>query len=152
MRQVPVFLAWLVNAFENSCQYSEYYLDLRTGDVKYFCPLDFPEHGNRVKRLDRSENYMKLPKLEKELTRRIKGEFIDLTDDPGLKEVLKKALAADTKFRRTLLELENEPVRLKWYQYQNKRYGDFLKEWFKEKGIELVEKPPVNVLESNKGC
>ena len=108
MRQVPVFIAWLVNAFENSSQYSEYYLDLRTGDVKFFCPMDFPEHSDRIKRLDRSENYMKLPKLEKELARRIKKEFIDLTDDPGLKELLEKALAADVNFRRALMGLEDE--------------------------------------------
>jgi hypothetical protein len=152
VRQVPVFIAWLVNAFENSSQYSEYYLDLRTGDVKFFCPMDFPEHSDRIKRLDRSENYMKLPKLEKELARRIKKEFIDLTDDPGLKELLEKALAADVNFRRALMGLEDESARLKWYQYQNKRYGDYLRDWFKEKGVELVEKPPVNVLEFNKGC
>jgi hypothetical protein len=114
--------------------------------------MDFPEHSDRIKRLDRSENYMKLPKLEKELARRIKKEFIDLTDDPGLKELLEKALAADVNFRRALMGLEDESARLKWYQYQNKRYGDYLKDWFKEKGVELVEKPPVNVLEFNKGC
>ena len=151
VRQVPVFIAWIVNAFENSSQYSEYYLDLRTGDVKFYCPMDIPEHKEKVERLDKSENYMKLPKLEKELAHRVKREFIDLTDDPGLKDLLEKALTADIKFRMALMELENECARLKWYQFQNERYAEYLRDWFKEKGIELVEKPPINVLECNKG-
>ncbi len=44
MRQVAVTMEWIINAFENSSQYSEYYLNLQNGDVKFFSPMDFPEH------------------------------------------------------------------------------------------------------------
>ena len=35
--------------------------------------------------------------------------------------------------------LEDESARLKWYQYQNKRYGDYLKDWFKEKVLNWLK-------------
>ena len=53
--------------------------------------MDFPEHSDRIKRLDQSEDFVKLPKLDKELVREIKGNSIDLTDDPGIKEVAAKS-------------------------------------------------------------
>lgn len=140
MRQVPVVMAWLVNAFENSSEYSEYYLELQTGKHCFYAPMDFPEHDEKVKKMNsQPENFARLPKLDRELDFKIKKDFIDTLDDPGLKELLTKALAADVDFRKTLMEDDYEPARRKWYKYQNSRYASFLKEWFKAKGIELVE-------------
>lgn len=143
MRQVPVVMAWLVNAFENSTEYSEYYLDLQTGKHCFYAPMDFPEHEEKVKKMDsRPGDFARLPKLERELDIKIKQEFIDAVEDPLVKEILIKALAGDVDFRKALMEDEHEEARRKWYQFQNDRYAAFLKEWFKAKGIELVEVNP----------
>lgn len=149
MRQVPVTMAWIVNAFENSSQHSEYYLDLQTGDVRFFSPMDFPEQDETMKKLDKNpDRYIKLPKLEQELALKIKQDYTTIVEDPYLKDLLEKALVADLRFRNVLLEYED--ARRLWYKFQNDRHEEFLKEWFGEKGIELVEKPPINALEYNK--
>lgn len=143
MRQVPVFMSWLVNAFENSSQYSEYYLDMNSGDVKFFSPMDFPEHVDIINRLDKqTERFAKLPKLEKDFSRKIQGDFIKTVKDPNMKKILETAQAADSKFRNILMD--HRDTRMQWYQFENEKYAEFLKDWFKEKGIELLEKPPAD--------
>ncbi|NLI12524.1 UPF0158 family protein [Pelotomaculum propionicicum] len=138
MRQVAVTLAWIINAFENSSKHSEYYVDLQTGDVRYFSPMDFPEHEDTMKKLDKQpERFVRLPKLEKELSLKIKQDFIAGLDDANLKKQLENELE-DIRFRRVLMDYEEE--RRKWYRFQNERYTEFLKKWFGEKNIELVEK------------
>lgn len=150
MRQVPVTMAWIVNAFDNSSQHSEYYLDMQTGDVRFFSPMDFPEHKETMKKLDKqTDRYIRLPKLEQELALKIKQDYTTIVEDPYLKGLLEKALVADLKFRNVLMEYED--ARRQWYKFQNDRYVEFLKEWFGEKGIELVERPQTNALEYNKG-
>jgi predicted ribosome quality control (RQC) complex YloA/Tae2 family protein len=140
MLKVPVVTAWLVNAFENSSEYSEYYLDLQSGKLCYYAPMDFPEHDEKVKKMDNQpESFMRLPKLEKSLDLKIKQNFIDNVANPVLKEILSRALAADVDFRKALMEDDYEEVRREWYKFQNDRYAAYLKEWFKAKGIELVE-------------
>ncbi len=138
MRQVPVTMAWLINAFENSSQHSEYYIDLQTGDVRYFSPMDFPEHEDTMKKLDKQpDRFIRLPKLEKELSLKIKQDFMASLEDQDLKKQLENELEA-ARFRRVLMDHEED--RRKWYRFQNERYTEFLKKWFGEKNIELVEK------------
>jgi len=138
MRQVPVTMAWLINAFENSSQHSEYYIDLQTGDIRYFSPMDFPEHEDTMKKLDKQpDRFIRLPKLEKELSLKIKQDFVVSLEDQDLKKQLENELE-DARFRRVLMDYEEE--RRKWYRFQNERYTEFLKKWFGEKNIELVEK------------
>ncbi|MFA4886370.1 MAG: UPF0158 family protein [Desulfotomaculaceae bacterium] len=138
MRQVPVAMAWLINAFENSSQHSEYYIDLQTGDIRYFSPMDFPEHEDTMKKLDKQpDRFIRLPKLEKELSLKIKQDFVSSLEDQDLKKQLENELE-DARFRRVLMDYEDE--RRKWYRFQNERYTEFLKKWFGEKNIELVEK------------
>ena len=138
MRQVPVTMAWLINAFENSSQHSEYYIDLQTGDIRYFSPMDFPEHEDTMKKLDKQpDRFIRLPKLEKELSLKIKQDFMASLADQDLKKQLENELE-DTRFRRVLMDYEEE--RRKWYRLQNERYMEYLKKWFGEKNIELVEK------------
>lgn len=150
MRQVPVTMAWIVNAFENSSQHSEYYLDTQTGDVRFFSPMDFPEHGEIMKKLDKNpDRYTRLPKLEQELSVKIRQDYVATVEDPYLKDLLEKALAEGQRFRNVLMEYEN--ARRQWYKFQYDKYVEFLKDWFKEKGIEPVERPPINELEYNKG-
>lgn len=138
MRQVPVTMAWLINAFENSSQHSEYYLDLQTGDVRYFSPMDFPEHEDTMKKLDKQpDRFIRLPKLEKEVSLKIKQDFMASLEDQDLKRQLENELES-AMFRRVLMDYEED--RRKWYRFQNERYTEFLKKWFGEKNIELVEK------------
>lgn len=138
MRQVPVTMAWITNAFENSSQHSEYYLDMQTGDVRFFSPMDFPEHEDTMRKLDKQpDRFVRLPKLEKELSIKIKQEFTASLEDQDLKRQLENEFE-DARFRRVLMDYEEE--RRKWYKFQNERYSEFLKQWFREKGIELVEK------------
>ena len=139
MRQVPVTTAWLINAFENSSQHSEYYIDLQTGDVRFFSPLDFPEHEETMKKLDRQpERFVKLPKLDEEFSLKVKKDFIATMEDHDLKNHLTDELETSTRFRKVLMDYEDE--RRLWYRFQNDRYLEHLKQWFMEKGIELVEK------------
>lgn len=138
MRQVPVTMAWLINAFENSSQHSEYYIDLQTGDVRYFSPMDFPEHEDTMKKLDKQpDRFVRLPKLEKELSSKIKQDFMAGLEDQDLKKQLENVLE-DARFRRVLMDHEED--RRKWYRFQNERYTEYLKKWFGEKNIDLVEK------------
>ncbi len=139
MRQVTVVMAWITNAFENSSQYSEYYLDLQNGDVKFYSPMDFPEHEEAIKKLDKqSERFTRLPKLEKDFSLKIKMEYVAGVEDQELKNLLGKNIEVDAAFRKVLMEYED--ARRKWYKFQNKMHEDYLREWFGEKGIELVEK------------
>ncbi|BAF58253.1 MAG: hypothetical protein HPY89_09985 [Pelotomaculum sp.] len=144
MRQVPVTIAWMVNAFENSSEHSEYYLDMQTGDIKYFSPMDFPEHAELIKKLDRqTDRYIRLPKLDRELSVRVEREFAATVPDPSLRSLLENALANGLKFRNALMEHEEE--RRRWYKFQNEKYEEYLRRWFREKGIELVDRPAGNI-------
>ncbi|MDD4334740.1 MAG: UPF0158 family protein [Desulfotomaculaceae bacterium] len=139
MRQVPAIIAWIVNAFENSSQHSEYYIDLQTGDVKFFSPLDFPEHTEVMRKLDQqTERFVRLPKIEKEFSLQVKKDYIATIEDQNLKNQLENELETDARYRGILMGYEDE--RRQWYKFQNGKYADYLKEWFKGKGIELVEK------------
>lgn len=150
MRQVPVTLAWMVNAFQNSSQHSEYYLDTQTGDMKFLAPMDFPEHYEIMMKYEKQpDRFVRLPKLTPEFSTKIKQEYIGTVEDHYLKGLLEQAMPVELKYRNVLLEYE-EPRR-KWYKFQNDRYEQFLKEWFKEKGYELVDQPPINALEYNRG-
>ncbi|MGI6492590.1 MAG: UPF0158 family protein [Pelotomaculum sp.] len=140
MRQVPVIMEWLVNAFANSCEYSDHYLDLATGKHGYYAPMDFPEHQEQVQQMDcQPDCFVRMPKLSKEIDREIKQAFIDSLAEPQLKELLTRALEEDVDFRKALMEEEYEDTRRRWYKYQSDCYADFLKDWFLERGIELVE-------------
>ncbi len=139
MRQVSVIMAWITNAFENSSQHSEYYLDLQNGDVRFFSPLDFPEHTEMITKLERQTNrFVRLPKLSEELSCKIKQDYASTIEDPDLKNRLLKELDTDAKFKKVLMEYEDE--RHNWYTFQNSRLAQYLKEWFKEREIELLEK------------
>lgn len=139
MRQVHVTTAWIINAFENSSQHSEYYIDLQTGDVKFFSPLDFPEHEEVMKKLDRQpDKFVRMPKLEKEFSVQVKKDYIETLENQNLKDQLEKELETDSRYRRILMDYEDE--RRRWYKFQNEKYADYLKQWFMVKGIELVEK------------
>lgn len=139
MRQVPVTTAWIINAFENSSQHSEYYIDLQNGDVRFFSPLDFPEHDEIMKKLDRQpERFVRLPKLEREFSLQVKKDYIATLENQNLKSQLENELETDARYRRILMDYEDE--RRQWYKFQNEKYADYLKKWFMGKGIELVEK------------
>lgn len=139
MRQVPVTTAWIINAFENSSQHSEYYIDLQTGDVKFFSPLDFPEHEEVMKKLDRQpDKFIRMPKLDREFSVQVKKDYIKTLENQNLKGQLEKELETDSRYRRILMDYEDE--RRRWYKFQNEKYADYLKQWFMVKGIELVEK------------
>ncbi len=141
MRKVPVVMAWIVNAFENSSRHAEYFLDLNTGGIKYFSPLDFPEHGKIIERLARQpDRYVKLPKMKKDFSANINQAYLETVTDPYLKGLLEKSTDNDYKFRDVLMEFGN--ARRKWYQYRYDRCAEFLTAWFKEKGMELSEKDP----------
>lgn len=139
MRQVSVTMAWIINAFENSSQHSEFFLDLQTGDVKFFSPLDFPEHEELMKKLDKQpERFVRLPKIEREFSLQVKKDYIATLKDQNLKEQLENEVETDIRFRRILMDHEDE--RRRWYQFHDEKYADYLKQWFKGKEIELVEK------------
>ena len=57
--------------------------------------------------------------------------------DQDLKKQLENVLE-DARFRRVLMDHEED--RRKWYRFQNERYTEYLKKWFGEKNIDLVEK------------
>lgn len=139
MRQVPVTTAWIINAFENSSQHSEYYIDLQTGDVRFFSPMDFPEHEEIMKKLDKqSERFVKLPKLEREFCLQVRKDYIATLENQDLKGQLANELETDARYRRILMDYEDE--RRQWYKFQNDKYAEHLKQWFMGKGIELIEK------------
>lgn len=151
MRQVPVNVSWVVNAFENNSAHSEYYLDMRTGDVRFFSPMDFPEHVAVLKKLDQQpERFIKLPKRDKEFCLKVKREYASLVEDAYLKGLLEKALNRqdEQEYRQILMEFEND--RRRWYSFENDQYRKYLLAWFRQRGIELVDKPPVNNLVYNK--
>ncbi|OPX85148.1 MAG: hypothetical protein A4E53_03614 [Pelotomaculum sp. PtaB.Bin104] len=143
MRKVLVNIAWLVNAFENSSGYSEYYLDMQTGDIRFFSPLDFPEHKEIMEILDNQpDRYIKVPKLDQSFCAQVKKDYTSLIEKSYLKELLEKAIDSQEiqKFRNVLMEFEEE--RRRWYVFEHECNKEFLIGWFKDKGIELVNKLP----------
>ena len=139
MKKVPVVIAWVVNAFENSSQHSEYYVDLTTGDVKFFSPLDFPEHIEIMEKLDKqTSRYIRLPKIEKVFSLQVKKDYIATIADENLRCRLENEFETDVKYRKILMGYENE--RHEWYKFQNEKYADYLKKWFMARGIEIVDK------------
>jgi len=151
MRQVLANISWIVNAFENSGGHSEYYLDMQTGDVKFYSPMDFPEHVIITEKLDKqTDRYIKLPKRDKDFCLRVKREYASLVEDPYLKELLEKAVDGQEEqaYRNILMEFED--ARRRWYSFEYEKYKEFLLEWFRQKGIELIDKPAINSLEYNK--
>lgn len=151
MRQVLVNMSWIVNAFENSSGHSEYYLDMQTGDVKFFSPMDFPEHVTVMEKLEKQpDRFIKLPKRDMDFCLKVKQEYASIVENPYLKGLLEKAVAGqeEQKYRNILMEFEE--ARRRWYSFENDKYEEFLLDWFRQKGIELIDKPPVNNLEFNK--
>lgn len=151
MRQVEVNVSWVINAFENSDGHSHYYLNLRTGDVKFFDPMDFPEHVNLMRKFDQQpERFTKLPKRDQVFCWNVKKEYLKTVADPYLKGLLETAVANldEKKFRSILMEYGEE--RRRWYCFEHARYKEFLLQWFQQKGIELVDRPASNALEYNK--
>ncbi|MCL6638416.1 MAG: UPF0158 family protein [Firmicutes bacterium] len=143
MKDVQVSFSELVRVFENSSDYSEYYLDLSSGEVQFFSPIDFPEHTEIMKKMDQNTGrYLKLPKLTVPFANQVKQDFIASVSDPYLKDLLKKNLATKGDIRTVLMEFE-EPRR-RWYRFQNERYLAFLKEWFSERGVNIIDRPHRN--------
>lgn len=143
MRQVLVNIAWLVNAFENSSGHSEYYLDMKTGEIRFFSPMDFPEHQEAMKKLDQlQDRFIKIPKMNQNFCSQVKKDYTALIEDPYLKKLLEKTIDSGDvqKFRNVLFEFEEE--RRCWYVFEHERNKEFLIKWFKEKGIELVNQLP----------
>lgn len=142
MRQVPVNMSWVVNAFENNSGHSEYYLDLQTGDVRFFSPMDFPEHVTLIKKLDQQpERFIRLPKRDTAFCLQVKQEYASQVEDPYLRGLLEKTISEqdEQKYRHILMEFET--ARRRWYSFENDKYREFLLAWFKQRGIELVDKP-----------
>lgn len=140
MREAAVSFAELIRVFENSSQYSEYFLDLSSGEIHFFSPMDFPAHPDIIRKMDENtQKYVKMPKLTPEFSRRLKQEYINTVNDPYLKEILQKSLNTRGEILPVLMEFE-EPRR-RWYKFENERYIAFLKEWFAEKGIIIIDRP-----------
>ena len=59
-------------------------------------------------------------------------------EDQDLKKHLADELETSTRFRKVLMDYEDE--RRLWYKFQNEKYLEHLKQWFMGKEIELVEK------------
>ncbi|OPX82936.1 MAG: hypothetical protein A4E52_01969 [Pelotomaculum sp. PtaB.Bin013] len=81
---------------------------------------------------------------------KVKQEYASIVEDPYLKGLLEKAIDGqeEQKYRNILMEFEE--ARRRWYSFENDKYEEFLLDWFRQKGIELIDKPPVNNLEYNK--
>lgn len=151
MRQVPVTMPWITNAYENSGGHSVYYLDMHTGNVKFLDPMDFPEHVSLMKKYDEyPDRFVKLPKRDENFCLKVKEEYAATVEDPFLRESLEKAVSErkEKMYRSTLMSFAEE--RRRWYDFENERYREFLLAWFREKGLELVDRPSIDALECNK--
>ena len=143
MREVQVSFAELIRVFENSSEYSEYYLDLNSGEIHYFSPMDFPSHQEIIRKMDENtDRFIKLPKKTQGFSRSVKLDYLNTVADPYLREILQKALDTRGEFLQVLMEFE-EPRR-RWYKFENGRYIEFLQEWFADRGIKIVDRPHGN--------
>jgi len=96
VREVQVSFAELIRVFENSSPYSEYYLDLGSGEIHFFSTMDFPEHVEVMRKMDENkERFVKLPKLTRGFSKQVIMDFICTVNDPYLKELLEKYLYHD---------------------------------------------------------
>ncbi|MHB1042692.1 MAG: UPF0158 family protein [Eubacteriales bacterium] len=139
MREATASFAELIRVFENSSQYSEYYLDLANGEILFFSPMDFPGHSEIIQKMDENnDKFVKLPKLTQGFSREVKQAFVDTVEDPYLKEILQKSLNTKGDILQILMEFEQP--RRRWYKYENERYIGFLKEWFSGKGIIIKDR------------
>jgi hypothetical protein len=143
VREIEVSFAELIRVFENSSPYSEYYLDLGSGEIHFFSTMDFPEHVEVMRKMDENkERFVKLPKLTRGFSKQVIMDFICTVNDPYLKELLEKALSTRGEIRQLLMEFE-EPRR-RWYKLQNEKYISHLKDWFTELGIHIIDRPHQN--------
>ena len=143
MREVQVSFAELIRVFENSSPYSEYYLDLGSGEIHFFSTMDFPGHAVVMRKMDENkERYVKLPKLTPGFSKQVRMDFVSTVTDPYLKELLEKNLSTRDEIRQLLMDFE-EPRR-RWYKFQNEKYLAFLKDWFTERGINIADRPHQN--------
>jgi len=84
------------------------------------------------------ERFIRIPERSSAMAFEAMAEFVDLVEDPSLKEELHAALdgkGAFRKFKDTLIDYPKE--RKKWHGYNAKAMKNEITEWLTSTGIEL---------------
>lgn len=138
-RQVCADLAELINAFADGRLENEYYLSLRTGQIRLL--TDQSGEQERQELYQSAEEHILLPKKRSRDGYQDLLDFIEAVGDTSLREKLTFAVQGQGAFRRfkdVLLAFPED--RRKWFTFSSERDEARIREWLQENqiGLELL--------------
>ncbi|MCI0329332.1 MAG: UPF0158 family protein [candidate division Zixibacteria bacterium] len=135
-RRVRADLPELINSFADGRLENEYYLSLRTGQIRL---LNDQSGEKEREEIYLSENdYVLLPKKRSRDGYQDLLDFIEVLGDGSLREKLAVAVQGQGAFRRFKDVLLAYPEdRRKWFTFSNERDENRIREWLEENQIAL---------------
>lgn len=141
--KVPVDFDDLCGAFEFGNVSHRHYLDLETGDIVYLS--DESMDADEIEKMDEKvesgldERYIAIPYVSSDESYEDMMDFTETVEALNLRHQLYTVLNGRSCFRRFKDILLNYPKeRERWFKFHDARLGERVKEWLKDKGIELT--------------
>jgi len=139
MRDVEISWEDLLEAFENTDSHTVYFLDRESGEV-FSVPDDY-EDGSFWEEVEFQEDrYLPVPSFDVEQERALLNEFIKVTTDENLKELIEKGLFGRLpagQLDEILSFYPEEKERL--YALKEEMVTARIKQWLEEKDIFFTE-------------
>ena len=141
-KALPIDLAELCSAMEDSSYEHIYYLDLETGKLLLISDYMDDDETEKLKdKIDESfDRYEPLPKAESYEGYEDMEDFIGTVKDKHLVELLCVAINGKGAFRRfkDLLERYQEE-RERWFSFKDSKLKQRALEWLEDIGVNLLE-------------
>ena len=136
---MKVNLSDILEAFELNDRYTEYFLDLETGEVVFVNDMMMMEEEKTAiyDRLD-EHGFLRLPTSYDIDDYDMMGDFID-TLTGSRREKLLNAIIGRGAFSRFKNEVRSMGLEQKWYDFQNTAYRKKAIEWCEEHDLEWEE-------------
>ena len=136
---MKVNLSEILEAFELNDRYSEYFLDLETGEVVQVndMMMTSDEKEQITDRLD-EHGFYRLPSSFDIRDFDIMGDFVDTTSG-SRREKLLSAVSGRSPFRNFKNEVRQLGIEKQWYDFQADAYRKKAIEWCEEHDLEWEE-------------
>ena len=136
---MKVNLSEILEAFELNDRYSEYFLDLETGEVVQVndMMMTSDEKEQITDRLD-EHGFYRLPSSFDIRDFDIMGDFVDTTSG-SRREKLLSAVSGRSPFRNFKNEVRQLGIEKQWYDFQADAYRKKAIEWCEEHELEWEE-------------
>ena len=141
-KPLRISLDELCDAMGNSSFESEYFLDLKTGEILFLSQYaDDEETGELKEQIEEEfERYERIPSAESHEGYRDMVDFITTLENEHLAELLGVAIDGKGAFRRfkdVLLDHPEEDER--WFRFKDDRMEARALEWLEGIGVTLIE-------------